>query len=65
MMFGWIFIVLIVILAIWYFMQGNVKIPGITGKQDSALDILKKRYAKGEISKEEYEEQKQTLEEEN
>ncbi len=40
-------------------------IPGQRSKKDSPLDILKKRFAKGEISKEEYEESKKLLKSEN
>lgn len=34
---------------------------GWTGRGESALDILQKRYARGEISKEEFEEMKRNL----
>lgn len=37
-------------------------IPGNRRIQNSPLDILKRRYATGEITKEEYLEQKKTLE---
>ena len=57
--FGWIFMVLFwafVILGIVYLikqMSGNGK---SAARQETAEDILKKRYASGEISKEEYRE---------
>ncbi|MBK5245462.1 MAG: SHOCT domain-containing protein [Eubacteriaceae bacterium] len=37
-------------------------IPGRRKKKDSPLDLLKKRFASGEIDKEEYEEKKKILE---
>ncbi|MCR8560812.1 SHOCT domain-containing protein [Mucilaginibacter sp. BJC16-A38] len=37
-------------------------IPGQRKKKDSPFDILRKRFAAGEITKEEYEEKKQVLE---
>jgi putative membrane protein len=36
-------------------------IPGQKMKKETPLDLLKKRYANGEISKEEYEDIKKTL----
>ena len=69
--FGWgfmpLFGILFLGLLIWavvYFMRG-VGLPGSSNsssrQQDSALEILKRRYARGEISKEEYEEKKKAL----
>lgn len=37
-------------------------VPGQRKKKDTPLDILKKRFASGEITKEEYEESKKILE---
>lgn len=62
--FGWLFMIafwILVILGVVYlvklFASGERQIA-----EGSALDILKKRYAKGEISKEEFEEIKKSLE---
>ncbi len=56
-------ICLIVLGLVVYFVVQAQKTKGRTAAQgESALDILKKRYAKGEISKEDYERMKKDLE---
>ena len=53
----WILILIGLVLLIKYLWQGT----GIRGGHESALEVLKKRYAMGEISKEEFEEKKKDL----
>jgi putative membrane protein len=59
--FMWIFWVVIigVIVALAWSYLGRKKGSEYSGR--SALDMLKERYAKGEISREEYEEKKKDL----
>jgi len=57
---GFIFFILVLvglILLIKYLWEG----AGGRGVNESALEVLKKRYARGEISKEEFEEKKKDL----
>ena len=49
------------ILLFWIFAVPN-NIPGQRMKKDSALDILQKRFASGQIKTEEYQEMKKILE---
>lgn len=59
---GWILAVIILILLIWLLIKSvdkGVREPGPGEK--SALNILDERYARGEISKEEYEDKKRDL----
>lgn len=60
----WFWWILWVIMLIWIFAI-PADIPGQRKKKDSPLDILKKRYASGEIDTNEYEERKGILEEGN
>ncbi len=60
--FMWIFwiaiIVGIIFLVKWIVMQSR---PGGQQQGESSLEILKKRYARGEIDKEEFEQKKKDL----
>ena len=51
----WILVLIGLVLLIKYLWEGGTK------RGNSALEILKKRYASGEISKEEFEEKKKDL----
>ncbi len=56
----WIWWILWIFFIIWVFAT-PWDIPGQRNKKDTPLDILKKRFANGEINKVEYEEQKTIL----
>lgn len=70
--FGWMWLMLLMMvpfwgLAIWVVVAlvrglSRASPPQSSlGQQDSAMDILKRRYAQGEIDQEEYEQKKQDL----
>ena len=60
---GWIIGIVVLAVVIWLLVrtvnQQNNRID--SGRDTSALDILKERYARGEIDKVEYEEKKKDL----
>ena len=53
----WILVIIWLVLLIRYLWESG----GAKREQESALEILKKRYARGEISKEEFEEKKKDM----
>ncbi|CAG0943131.1 hypothetical protein BROC_02142 [Candidatus Brocadiaceae bacterium] len=53
----WVLVIIGLVLLIKYLWESG----GAKREQDSALEILKKRYARGDISKEEFEEKKKDL----
>ena len=60
--FGFLFTILIFVvffLVVWWLLKSNGL--GNTITRDSPMDILKKRLARGEISKKEYEELKKEI----
>lgn len=60
MLIFWILIIAgLVLLVKWLIDRGRGATP--SGDSESALDILKKRYARGEIDKKEFEEKKRDL----
>ena len=57
----WIWWALWIILLFWIFAT-PWEVPGQRKKKESPLDILKRRYASGEINTQEFEERKKVLE---
>lgn len=57
----WILLIAFVIFVLWGAKIFDIRSNQTIEKQPSALDILKKRYAKGEINHEEYEAKKRDL----
>jgi putative membrane protein len=61
MVFFWILIIVAIIFVIrWFAVSSRVGGHG-QKPEETALEILKKRYARGEIKKEEFEEKKRDL----
>ncbi len=62
--FGWLFMTIfwiLVILGIIYLVRKITASTKNEGREETALDILKKRYAKGEITKEEFDRMKEDI----
>lgn len=58
---NWLLGIGLIVLVIWIILQNmNTKNPR-QNSEENALEILKKRYAKGEITKAEFEEMKKDL----
>jgi putative membrane protein len=63
MIFGWILGIAALIVIIWLIVKAvNYSNHSQNDDDKSALDVLKKRFAEGEISREEYEEMKKIIE---
>lgn len=57
----WVLVIIGLVLLIKYLWEGGGIGGGAKREQESALEILKRRYARGEINKEEFEEKKKDL----
>jgi len=57
----WIFWILLAVVILWAVLIAPGSGTSSAGKQRSALDILKERYAKGEIEREEFEQRRKDL----
>jgi len=59
---GWIIGLIVLALVIWLIVRTTVQNTGVTqSSYRSALEILKERYARGEIDKDEFEERRNDL----
>ena len=61
---GWIFMIIFwgfIVLGLIFFIRWLIGMTKTTRVEESPLDILKKRYARGEINKEEFEQKKKDV----
>ena len=62
MIFSWIFWIIVIAALIWLLVYiVNARRGVASGPKGKYMDILKERFARGEISREEYEEKRKTL----
>jgi putative membrane protein len=62
--FMWIFWILVIGALIWLVVTASRdRGSGVSGRDESALEILRRRYARGEIDRDEFEQKKKDLEE--
>jgi putative membrane protein len=57
----WIFWILIIIALVWFVTFATRRESASPGNEKSAQDILKERYARGEIEREEFEQKRKDL----
>ena len=62
MWFGWVFWIIIIGLVVYAIVRATTGRQQSQSSNETSLDILKKRYAQGEITKEQFEEMKKDLE---
>jgi len=60
-LFWLLIIAAIVVLVMWAVRRSSGRSPGVSSREPDALEIARRRYARGEISKEQFEQLKQDL----